>query len=66
MRLAIHVQRGSLGILAEADGAVLVGHSGKRNAVSQEQISGKQSFMAIIPMDAAFGLLLHEVLEFGG
>src|SRR6266702_6421538 len=62
---AIHVQCGSLWIFAESDGAVLVCNTGERNAVPEKQVSGKQSLMTVMAVDAAFRLLLHQVLELG-
>src|SRR5579885_2039395 len=38
VRLAIHVESGGLGIVAETDGAVLVRDACKRNTVAEEEI----------------------------
>ena len=39
VRLAVHVERGGLRVVAEADRAVLVRHAGQRNALADEQVA---------------------------
>src|SRR6266702_7241600 len=65
MCLAIRVQGRHLGVTPEADRAVLVRHACKRNAVTDEQVPRKQSFVTLVAVNAAFGLLLHEIFELG-
>src|SRR5207248_9863847 len=63
VRLAVHVECGGAGIPAEADGAVLVRHAGERNALPNVQIAREQPLVAAAPVDGAFALLAHELLE---
>src|SRR5713226_5478451 len=63
--LAIRIQCGGLGITTEADRAVLVRYACKRDSVTYEQISREQTFVTLVAMNAAFGLLLHEDFELG-
>jgi hypothetical protein len=60
MRFAVSIERARFWIVAEADGAVLMRDPGERDALTEEQIPGKETFMAIVSMHRAFGLLLHE------
>src|SRR5438067_920799 len=63
VRLAVHVECGGAAIRAEADGAVLVRHAGERNALPNVQIAREQPLVAAAPVDGAFALLAHELLE---
>ena len=65
MRLAIRVQGRRLGITPESNRAVLVCHTGKRNSITDEQIPCEKSFVTLVAVNAAFGLLLHELFELG-
>src|SRR5271166_2787755 len=46
MGFAIHIERRGLGIVPEADGAVLVGDTRQRNALSNIQVAAKESLVA--------------------
>src|SRR5271157_3457960 len=64
MGFAIHIQCRSLGIVPEADGAVLVGDTRKRNALSYIKIAAKKSFVAVMAMHRAT-VMLQCLLELG-
>src|SRR5206468_4477073 len=63
MRFAIAIERARLRIVAEADRAVLVRYSGKRDALAEEQVSGEKALVALVPVDRALRLLLHQALK---
>src|SRR5881296_2941015 len=63
VRLAVRVQRGGLRVVAEPDRPVLVSDAGQRNALAEIKAPREQAFMALVAMDTAFGLLLHQILE---
>ena len=63
MRLAVNVQRGSLGIDTKANGAILVSDSCKWDTVSEEQVSRKQSLVAIMSVNVTLGLLAHQLFQ---
>ncbi len=60
VRLAIAIERTRFRIVAESDGAVLMRNSGERNALAEKQIPCEQAFVALMSVNRAFGLLLHE------
>ena len=62
MGFAVHVQYRSLRVLSKANGAVLMGHAGERNSLSDVQVSPKQSLMALVAMHRAVRLL-HGLLQ---
>ncbi len=62
--LAINIERRTFRVGSEADGSVLVRHTGERDALAEEKVAGKQPHMTFMPMGRAFGLLFHEVLKF--
>src|SRR5262249_14431761 len=63
VRLAVHVECGRRGIVAEPDRAVLVRHAGERDALAQVEAPREQAFMTFMAMHAASGLLLHELFQ---
>src|SRR3954462_14954486 len=65
MSSAVRVQGRRGWIRAEAHGAVLMRHAGKRNPLPHEEVPGEESLMTLAPMQRAAGLLLHEGLELG-
>src|SRR3974390_1423482 len=64
MGFAIHIERRSLGIVPEADGAVLVGDTRKRNALSHIQVAVEQSIMAVMAVHRTM-VMLQRLLELG-
>ena len=38
-------------------------HAGERNALAEEQVPAEQSLVAVVAVDGAGGLLLHQLLE---
>lgn len=58
VRLAVHVERGSFGIVPEADGAVLVRDSGQWDTLSNVKIAAEEAFVAVVSMHRA-GVVLH-------
>src|SRR2546425_12231473 len=63
VRLAVRVQRRGFRVVAEPDRPVLVSDAGQRNALAEIKAPREQAFMALVAMDTALGLLLHESLE---
>src|SRR5439155_12025829 len=61
VRLAVHVECGSLRIAAEPDGAVLVSHARQRNALAEEQIPCKEPLVTLAPVQRTRCLLLHQL-----
>src|SRR5271167_3355839 len=57
MGLAIRVQRRGPGIMPKADGAVLVGDTRQRNALTHIQVAAKKSFMAVMAVHRAMVML---------
>jgi hypothetical protein len=43
-----------------------MGHAPERDALADVQIAREQTFMALVAVNFAFSLLLHEVFELGG
>src|SRR5215471_12009580 len=66
VRPAVHVECRCLGIVSEANRAVLVRYPCERNTVTEEEVPREQAFVAVLAVHAAFGLLLHELFEFRG
>ena len=64
VRFAIHIQCGSLGIVPEADGTVLVGDARQRNALSHIKIAAKNPLMAVMAVNRAM-LVLQRLLQLG-
>ena len=64
MGFTIHIERRCLGIVPEADGAILVGDTCKRNALTHVQVADKESFMAVAAMRWAV-VMLQRLLELG-
>jgi hypothetical protein len=60
------VQRGGLRVAPEADRPVLVSDARQRNALAEIEAPREQAFMALVAMDAALGLLLHQMFELLG
>src|SRR5690242_18403010 len=60
VRFTIHVESGRLGIVTEANRAVLVRDTCERNAVAEKQVPREEPFVAVVAVNAAFGLLFHE------
>src|SRR6516162_8373160 len=65
VRFTVHIKCRGLRIAAKADRAVLVGHTGKWDTLTEEKVTGKKSLMALIAMRRALGLGSHETFEFG-
>src|SRR5439155_25135210 len=63
MRFAIAIERARLGIISEAHRAVLVRDTGERDALAEEQIAGEEALVALVAVDRALGLLLHQALK---
>ncbi len=59
VRFAIFIQSRCFRIAAETDRAVLMGHAGQRDAVSDKQVSREQALMTFMAVDTAFRLLPH-------
>src|SRR5437762_5786334 len=66
VRLAVRVQRGGLRVVPEPERPVLVSDAGQRNALAEIKAPREQAFMALVAMDTALGLLLHQILELLG
>ena len=64
MCFAVTIKCARLRIISKTHRAVLVCDSGERNALAEEQIPGNKAFVAVVPVNRAFGLLLHQALEF--
>ena len=64
MRFAVAIERARLRVVSEPDGAVLVRHASERDALAEIQIAREQTFVALVAMDRALGLLLHKSLAF--
>src|SRR5437763_12054046 len=64
MRFAVAIERACLWIISKTNRAVLVRNSGERNALSKIQIPREQTFVALVPVNGAFRLLLHKRFEF--
>ena len=60
---AVHVQRGRLRVSAEPDRPVLMGDAGERDALAEEEAPREEPLVALVAVDRAAGLLLHEVLQ---
>ena len=56
--LAVDVQGRTLGVVAKADGAVLVRHPREWNLIANEQISGEKTLVALVSMYMARSLLV--------
>jgi hypothetical protein len=56
--LAVDVQGRSLGVVAKADGAVLVRHPREWNLVANEQISSEKTLVTLVTMHMARNLLV--------
>src|SRR5262245_43151917 len=65
MGLAVGIEGGALGVAAKTNRPVLVRHSGKRNTLTDKQVSGKQPLITLMAMDGALGLPLHDALKLG-
>ncbi|MCG3163383.1 MAG: hypothetical protein JMDDDDMK_04780 [Acidobacteria bacterium] len=63
MRLAVHVERRCFRIVTKTDCAVLVRDSGERNALAQIEASREKPLMAFVPVNVAFRLLFHQLLQ---
>lgn len=63
MRFAVHVERRRLRVMPEANRAILVRHTRQRDFLAHEEIARKQTLMAVVPVRAALGLLLHQVFQ---
>jgi len=63
VRPAGPVERRTAGVVAEADGPVLVGHPREWNALADEQVAGEQALMALMAVHRAGTLLIHQLLE---
>src|SRR5262249_22830064 len=57
------VQGRGPGVPAEAHGAVLVGDPGERDALTEVEATGKKPLVALVAVDPAAGLALHQVLQ---
>src|SRR3989475_11725156 len=64
--LAVRVQRRGLRVAPEADRSVLVSDARQWNALAEIKAPREQAFMALVAMDPALGLLLHQILELLG
>src|SRR5438045_9062430 len=63
MRFAVAIERACLWIISKTNRAVLVRNSGKLNALSKIQVPREQTFVALVPVNGAFRLLLHKRFE---
>ena len=61
MRFAMGVECGRFWIGAETNRAVLMSHTRERDAVSEEQISGEETLVAIMAMNTALRLPAHQL-----
>src|SRR6516164_5471303 len=61
---AIDVQSGGLRIPPKANRPVLMRHTGKRYAITHEQIAREDTLMTFMAMDRASSLLLHKPFQF--
>src|SRR4051812_13631092 len=50
VRLAIHIEGTRLGIMTEADRAVLVRDARQRDALPEEKVAGKETLVAVVAM----------------
>src|SRR5690348_4772736 len=62
---AVDVESGRFGIMTKTDGSVLVSDTRKRDAIPKEEVPGEQPLVAVVTVNAALGLLFHEVFELG-
>src|SRR5262249_53393177 len=63
MRLTIAIERARPGVVAEPDRAVLMRDPGEWDALTEEKIAREQTFVALMSVHLALGLLLHERSE---
>src|SRR6476646_4827846 len=63
MRLAVHIESGRAWVFAKANCSVLVCDARKRNPIAEEKIPGKEAFVAVVAVNAAFRLLFHKVFQ---
>src|SRR5438034_6497673 len=63
MRFTVAIERARLRIVSEADRTVLVRDTGERDSLTEEQVSGEETLVALASMDRAFRLLLHQALK---
>ena len=63
MRFTVAIERARLRIVTEADRPVLVRDTGERDSLTEEQVSGEETLVALASMDRAFRLLLHQALK---
>src|SRR5215469_4549660 len=62
VRFAVRVEHRTLRIVSKANRAVLMGHTGERNSLSDVQVSAKQSLMTLVAVYRAIRLL-HRLLQ---
>src|SRR5690348_6103709 len=61
--LAVHVERGRRRIVAEPDRAVLMSHTGERNALAEEQASREDADVTVLAVDRARALTLEQLMH---
>src|SRR3989442_1706485 len=60
------VRPGRLRIPTEPDRAVLVRHPRQRDALAEVEVAREEALVALVPVDRALRLRLHQALELGG
>src|SRR6516165_4636702 len=61
MCFAVTIKCARLRIISKTHRAVLVCDSGERNALAEEQIPGNKAFVALVPVNRAFGLYCNTI-----
>ena len=64
MCFAVAIQRAGFRIIAETHGAVLMGDTRQRDALTQIEIAGENTFVALMPVNRTRALLIHEAPKF--
>src|SRR5688500_759349 len=60
---AVSIENRGRRIIAESDGTVLMGDTGKRDLLAEIQIARNQSLMALTAVDVALSLVSHHLFE---
>ena len=63
VRLAVDIQSRGFRVVPEANGPVLMRDAGQGNAVADEQIAREEPLVALVAVNWARGLLLHQLLQ---
>jgi hypothetical protein len=64
MRFTVTVQGAALWVIAKTHRAVLMRNSSEWDALAKIQVAGEKTFVALVPVNRASCLLLHQRFEF--